>query len=161
MRARWSSPRRSYPQFRCGVGLLLGLLLFARPLSAAEITYVVKRQDTLTAIAQRHQTTASAIAQRNKLALRANIYPGQRLIIPVTAPLPKPVSAATLSRDLQTSIATAPVKSRRWRNIVIHHAAVDEGTCARSIAIIAKNATWRTAWPTTFSSAMATAWATA
>lgn len=128
MRARWSSPRRSYPQFRCGVGLLLGLLLFARPLSAAEITYVVKRQDTLTAIAQRHQTTASAIAQRNKLALRANIYPGQRLIIPVTAPLPKPVSAATLSRDLQTSIATAPVKSRRWRTIVIHHAAVNEGT---------------------------------
>lgn len=128
MHLRWFNLRRRQPQSRGGVILLLSLFLAAAPLPAAEVTYVVKRQDTLSSIAQRHQTTAAAIAQRNKLALRASIYPGQRLVIPVAAPPPKPVSASTLTAEVQKAIASAPVPARRWRTIVVHHSAMNEGS---------------------------------
>ncbi|MDO5025645.1 MAG: LysM peptidoglycan-binding domain-containing protein [Trueperella sp.] len=64
-----------------------------------QMTYQVKRGDTVWAIAQRTGTSVSAIISANSLSSRAVIYPGQRLVIPgkstpVTAqPAAKPAPA--------------------------------------------------------------------
>lgn len=62
------------------------------PPSGPSFTYVVKRGDTLYAIAWRFGTTVTAIARLNGLVNPSYIYVGQRLQIPGTQPAPPPVS---------------------------------------------------------------------
>jgi hypothetical protein len=50
--------------------------------SPIEPTYVVAGGDTLSAIAQRHNTTIDAIVAINNLPDRSTLHVGQRLIIP-------------------------------------------------------------------------------
>ena len=45
-------------------------------------TYVVKKGDTLTGIAQRHDVGVSELAKANRMSLRDVIRPGQKLTIP-------------------------------------------------------------------------------
>ena len=108
------------------------LLLWLATTTAApgrDQTYVVKSKDTLTAIARRHEISVAALADHNNIGRNATIYVGQRLRIPSPTKSTTPSSAPSqLSASVQKSIAVAPVKARRWRNIVIHHAGVDEGT---------------------------------
>lgn len=106
---------------------MLCLLFVAGPVLARDAVYVVKSKDTLSAIARRHNVSVTALAARNGLARNETIYVGQRLLIPAQenpAPRPRP----KLTASVQESVTTAPVTARRWRNIVIHHAAVNEGT---------------------------------
>jgi hypothetical protein len=115
---------------RVGLMRMLLLLWLATTLAApgGEQTYVVKSKDTLTAIARRHELSVAALADHNHIGRNATIYVGQLLRIPNST---KPVQSSPpsqLSASVQKSIAVAPVKARRWRNIVIHHAGVDEGT---------------------------------
>jgi LysM repeat protein len=109
--------------------LVLCCLLSALAAAARESTYVVKAKDTLTAIARRHGLSVAALAARNRLEKKDTIYVGQRLTIP-TPPAPQAPSrpAPALPKTVQQSITAAPVQARRWRSIVIHHAAVAEGT---------------------------------
>lgn len=93
----------------------------------ADQTYVVKRNDTLFGIAQRYDVTVSQLAERNKLSGRNYVYIGQRLIIPAKTPAPPRTG---LKAEIQRAIDKAPVKSRRWKYIVIHHSGVDVGTVA-------------------------------
>lgn len=104
---------------------LLGALLTGA--AVADTTYVVKSKDTLSDIARRHQVSVATLAARNGLNQKEKIYIGQRLTIPGKTK-PAPTGPATLPAAVQQSIAAAPVKAGRWRNIVIHHAAVDSGT---------------------------------
>ena len=98
-------------------------------LSAAETTYVIKAKDTLTDIARRHGVTVISLSARNGLDGKETIYIGQRLKIPSTNPTsPAKQAAPQFASTISQSIATAPVKSGRWRYIVIHHSAVNEGT---------------------------------
>lgn len=115
--------------FRCGLLLIVCGLLIVTAATARESVYVVRSKDTLTDIARRHELSVAALASRNSLGRNQKIYVGQRLTIPSTD-AGKPAARATtqLPSAIQQSIATAPVKARRWRYIVIHHAAVDEGT---------------------------------
>jgi murein DD-endopeptidase MepM/ murein hydrolase activator NlpD len=108
-----------------GLLLILVCLLYTFTAAARETTYVVKSKDTLTDIARRHGVSVAALAARNGLGRNETIYIGQRLAIPTQSTRS---TTSQLSTSVQQSIATAPVKARRWRNIVIHHAAVDEGT---------------------------------
>lgn len=119
--------RRQGPGWR---KLLLLLLCcgFTCVAAAQERTYVVKARDTLTSIARQHGVTVAALAQRNNIKPSATIYVGQRLTIPAPASAaPKP-APPKLTASIQQSITSAPVKVGRWKNIVIHHAAVREGT---------------------------------
>lgn len=50
--------------------------------SAGGTTYIVKRGDTLSAIARMYGTTVTAIAQANGITNPSRIYTGQKLIIP-------------------------------------------------------------------------------
>jgi LysM repeat protein len=62
------------------------------PPSGPSFAYVVKRGDTLYAIARRFGTTVTAIARLNGLVNPSYIYVGQRLQIPGAQPAPPPVS---------------------------------------------------------------------
>jgi N-acetyl-anhydromuramyl-L-alanine amidase AmpD len=105
--------------------MILVCLLYTFTAAARETTYVVKSKDTLTDIARRHGVSVAALAARNGLGRNETIYIGQRLAIPTQSTRS---TTSQLSTSVQQSITAAPVKARRWRNIVIHHAAVDEGT---------------------------------
>jgi murein DD-endopeptidase MepM/ murein hydrolase activator NlpD len=109
--------------------LLLGLCVsFAFAAAAQERTYVVKAKDTLTSIARQHSVTVAALAQHNGIKTADTIYVGQRLKIPSsTSTRPRP-APPKLAPAVQQSITSAPVKARRWQHIIIHHAAVNEGT---------------------------------
>lgn len=127
---------------RSTAGLRLWLCLATTLLCCsvwADQIYVVKRGDTLTAIARRFKTTPDVLSKRNSLEVNARIYPGQKLKVPGSAPTaPKPrvaprerspsVSASGLASSVQRSIDRAPVKVGRWKYIVIHHSGVDTGT---------------------------------
>jgi len=52
------------------------------PDDVGDVTYRVRRGDTLSGIASRHGTTAYALARANRLSVRSTIRPGQRLVIP-------------------------------------------------------------------------------
>jgi LysM repeat protein len=63
------------------------------------VVYVVKRGDTLAAIARRYGVTVSAIVQANGLRNANLIYTGQRLLIPATAqPKPCPYTVHVVQR---------------------------------------------------------------
>jgi len=90
---------------------------------AEERTYTVKARDTLSGIARRYDVSVSQLTKRNDLSHSAHIYIGQRLIIPGTKSTPAP----TLSSSVRKAIANTRVSPGRWKYIVVHHAAVDEG----------------------------------
>lgn len=122
--------RRTTQGARCRtrhwVGLLALLMAFTSP--GAERTYVVKPHDTLLETARRHGVSVNQLAERNRIARDSHLYVGQRLVIPEAADSPPPAAASKLSSPVQKAIARAPLASGRWKLIVIHHAAVDEGT---------------------------------
>lgn len=91
---------------------------------ADERTYTVKARDTLSGIARRYDISVGQLAERNGLSRSAHINIGQRLIIPGTSPTPAP----TLTSSVRKAITNARVSPGRWKYIVIHHAAVDEGS---------------------------------
>jgi lipoprotein-anchoring transpeptidase ErfK/SrfK len=70
----------------------------------AQQSVVVRRGDTLTAIALRHNTTVAALMRANKIKTANSIYAGQRLVIPsglgVSA---KPEAGADAASDAAAS----------------------------------------------------------
>lgn len=112
----------------------------AGPLSllGADVSYIVKRGDTLYSIAQRYGLAPAALAERNGLSSSYHVYAGQRLLIPGSSKRrpsassdasSQPTAAASaLPRSIQRAIAKAKVQPGRWKYIVIHHSGVDTGT---------------------------------
>jgi len=92
------------------------------------ITYIVKRGDTLTGVAEQYRMPLSRLAKYNGLAHTAQLKIGQRLLIPTKSSSASSSSALTLPASVQRAIDTAPVRRGRWKYIVIHHSGVDEGT---------------------------------
>lgn len=105
---------------------------------AADESYTVKRGDSLYSIGRSYGIPFTVIAERNGLSRTFHIYAGQRLTIPVKAtarPTAPPAKApaqksarVALPRSIQRAIDKAPVRSGRWKYIVIHHSGVDTGT---------------------------------
>ncbi|MCU0770844.1 MAG: LysM peptidoglycan-binding domain-containing protein [Verrucomicrobia bacterium] len=67
-------------------------------------TYVVRRGDTLTEIAQRHNVAVSQLAEVNDMSLKEVIRPGQKLTIPETKPSrlpthPEPERVVTVRKN--------------------------------------------------------------
>lgn len=111
--------------WRLLVVLLLAGFAVGDALARPERTYTVKPHDTLSAIARRNQISVNQLAERNGISRSAYIYVGQRLVIPGST---SAASASGLSASVRKAIASARVTPGRWKYIVIHHAAVDEGT---------------------------------
>jgi len=115
---------------RAGVALVLAAAMrFSLAAPAVETTYVVRRSDSLSAIARKYGVSARDIAERNGLARNAYVYIGQRLVIPNRASSePSATPTGNLPSSVREAIAKAPVQAERWRYIVVHHSGVDEGT---------------------------------
>lgn len=121
-------------------GLLL-LALITSSTAAMDSTYVVKRGETLTSIARKFNVPVSTLAERNGLSKSHYLTSGQRLVIPENQRSSSTARAAssesettttagnsTLPKSITDALSRAPVKAGRWKYIVIHHSAVDEGT---------------------------------
>lgn len=110
--------------FKCWVLFLIFVVTFAS--LGQEQSYVVKPKDTLSGIAQSKGFSVKEIADHNGISRTSQINVGQKLLVPGKKGDPKP-TASLPDSAVNKAIKNAPVKSSRWKTIVIHHAAVDEG----------------------------------
>ena len=120
-----------------GLALLPSPLLLA---ATADRVHVVKRGDTLSAIASRYGVSVASIRSRNRLD-SAMIKVGQRLVIPGTgeaagsapapaAPPPASPSPAGPSSALAPVIAASRglrIIPGRWTHLVVHHSGIEAG----------------------------------
>lgn len=104
-----------------GTGLLLDPpSLFAATLGSGETRYVVRKGDTLSAIAHRHGISVALLRSHNRIK-GDRILVGQKLIIPTTAAnLPAMATVAAATEKIR-------VDSNRWRYIVLHHSGIEAG----------------------------------
>ncbi len=131
MKCRLLPPTVVHAGLRIAFVLFLFLLVDGLEVVAAEKTYVVRRGDTLSEIAERFEVPLSRLAERNSLGKTYRIYAGQRLVIPDKAAAktsaktaPRPVLPARVQR----AIDRPKVPPGRWKEIVIHHSATHAGT---------------------------------
>lgn len=105
--------------------LFVGKKLKIPSSGATEITYLVKKGDSLGAIAARFGAKTSAIAARNNLASANLIKVGQKLLIPVgKGATPKPPPQLLDAKTLKALAATRPTPGK-WKRIIIHHTATN------------------------------------
>ncbi len=105
-------------------GLALGTV--PEGLLGAELTsYRVKKGDTLSRIARTHNTTVSKLKQLNGLASVHRIRAGQRLKLTDSV-----AASAEIPRKLRWQIDHKGVQHKRWKKIVVHHSATDNGNAA-------------------------------
>lgn len=105
---------------RIAVAGVAGLLVAGWPglnLADSTITYVVRRGDSLWAVASRFGVKVSDIKTANRLTSDTVIV-GQSLKIP------------GLARTLLWRIAHRKVDRRRWNRIIVHHSATTQGGAA-------------------------------
>lgn len=112
-----------------GLALVPGPLLLAAP---EERLHVVKKGETLTAIAARHGVSVKSIQEANGLK-SSRILVGQRLVIPGHASVPSP-AAPPPSAPADSILAPVLAASRglritpgRWTHLVIHHSGIEAG----------------------------------
>ena len=123
---------------RAAFGFAAWMLLVPLAVLAADESYVVKRGDTIFAIARSYGISSTVLAERNGLSHNYHLYLGQRLVIPrgqasgtSASPAkrgPEAEARLKLPRSIQRAIDRAPVRQGRWHYIVIHHSGVDTGT---------------------------------
>lgn len=111
-------------------GFLVWLLLLgisSAPSFAAkssEKRYVVKKNDTLSGIAQMHGVTVTVLMKHNGLKDANQIHPGKVIRIPPVSTAPnKPV----LDRAILKLLNETRIVPKKWRYVVIHHSATDSG----------------------------------
>ena len=110
-------PRRT--AFKWTVALGASLLV---PAALADKVYTVKKDDTLSSIAEEHGVTVKRLATYNKIEKPDAIRIGQRIKIPSGKEAPE------LPSEIQEAIDKARVRSGRWKYIVLHHTATTQGT---------------------------------
>lgn len=93
--------------------------------SANEPRYVVKKNDTLTAIARKHGVTVAALMAHNRLAQADRIHAGKVLRIPSRSPGRE---VSPLETELRLKLDRVRVTPKKWKFIVIHHSATETGT---------------------------------
>lgn len=103
----------------------LPLLHFIPQTALGSISYVVKRGDTLSRIADRHGTSVSKIKRLNNLKSDL-IKIGQKL----TLPDPINYSYRDPVRHLKSQNAKIKLKQSKWKIIVVHHSATDRGNAS-------------------------------
>ncbi len=86
-----------------------------------QITYTIKKGDSLGSIASRFGVKLSTLASINKITSPDLIKAGQKLLIPIKGSSVKPNSL--LSSSTIGSLNKIRPHSRKWRRIVIHHSA--------------------------------------
>ena len=92
------------------------------PEKSVSISYTVKRGDTLSSIAKKHQTTPYDISKINNISDPRKLKPGQKLKIAKgnSSKITKP-KVSNIPRDTLTKIDRPRVRRGRWKHIVVHH----------------------------------------
>jgi LysM repeat protein len=98
----------------------------------SEITYIVKKGDSLGLIAQKHGTSAKALSDFNNISNPSLIKVGQKLKIPsssdATSSKIEDREETLLSSSIHKDLNTIRVTKSKWKGIVIHHSATDVGS---------------------------------
>ena len=100
--------------------LVLALACVSLSAAAADKSYTVKRNDTLTDLAHKNGLTIGELAERNGLKKTDKLRIGQKLVIP------DPTSAREDSASdarLPKGLGKIRVEPGKWKYIVIHHSA--------------------------------------
>ena len=117
-----------HPFTRILFAVLLSLCLWGgAEAMAGDISYVVRRGETLSGIARKHGVSVAALAERNRISKNHYVKAGQRLMIPKASSAGSSapsVSAASASGSASSSGLTSSVSSaisnasvapgRRW-----------------------------------------------
>jgi len=90
--------------------------------ASSEITYVVKKGESLGSIASRFQVKTSTLALINRIERPDLIKVGQKLTIPVQGSTYTP-PPSLLSSSTVKALNAVRAKSGKWKRIVIHHSA--------------------------------------
>ena len=88
----------------------------------SEVSYVVKKGDSLGSIASRFKVKLSTLALLNKIDRPDLIKVGQKIIIPVKGTVYSPPRSLLSASTLQSLSSIRP-HSSKWQRIVIHHSA--------------------------------------
>ncbi len=92
------------------------------PENSVSINYTVKRGDTLSSIAKKHQTTPNNISKTNNISDPRKLKPGQKLkIIKGNSSKNNKPKSSSIPKDVLTKIDRPRVRRGRWKHIVIHH----------------------------------------
>ncbi|WP_309399732.1 LysM peptidoglycan-binding domain-containing protein [Cerasicoccus maritimus] len=113
--------RRRFLALACSAGACIAApTLWGAP--ASPLKYEIKSGDTLSEIAQNYGVTVSQLKRANRLT-SDRIFAGQTLTIPgaVSSNVLAPVIQATRNLKINRS---------RWRYIVAHHSAIEQGNAA-------------------------------
>ena len=102
--------------------LFVGKKLKIPSSQASEVSYVVKKGDSLGSIASRFGVKISTLTLVNKITRPDLIRVGQKLIIPLKGGNLKP-APSLLSSTVKRSLDGIRPKSGKWKRIVIHHSA--------------------------------------
>ena len=102
--------------------LFVGKKLKIPSSQSGEISYVVKKGDSLGNVASRFGVKVSTLTFVNKIIRPDLIRVGQKLIIPLKGGSLKP-AASLLSSTVKRSLDEIRPKSGKWKRIVIHHSA--------------------------------------
>lgn len=96
----------------------------------ADIIYIVKKGDALSAIARRHGVSTRDLIEHNKLASPDNLRVGDRISIPAGAVVGKArrTRQHVLPASLRRELDRVSVKKKRWKYIVVHHSATARGS---------------------------------
>lgn len=108
------------------VAILCAWTFAFEAMAAGETTYVVRKNDTLTAIARKLGVTTQSLSRLNGISRSGKIRPGDILRVPgSTRPTSKETTALPL---LKQRLNQTPVDPHKWKYIVIHHSATSSGT---------------------------------
>ncbi len=100
--------------------LVVALVCVALSAAAADKSYTVKRNDTLTDLAHKNGLTVGELAEHNGLKKSDKLHIGQKLVIPDSA-MAREDSAA--DSRLPNGLGKIRVEPGKWKYIVIHHSA--------------------------------------
>ena len=102
--------------------LIVGKKLKIPQNGQSEVSYVVKKGDSLGSIASRFKVKLSTLALLNKIDRPDLIKVGQKIIIPVKG-IVYPPPRSLLSASTLQSLSSIRPHSSKWQRIVIHHSA--------------------------------------
>jgi len=87
-----------------------------------EVSYVVKKGESLGIIAKRFGVSATNLALINQISRPDLIRVGQKLTIPLSASR-RPIPAKLLDSSTLAKLDTIRPKSGKWKRIIVHHSA--------------------------------------
>jgi len=126
-----------FSRFSLILALVVGLhFLTSNPtLSANQKIHPVRGGETLWSISRMYDVPIKKIARANQISNPSRLQIGQRLLIPVPAPIikitqaPKKTSKRILKYDSATlgTLLQLNTRKNKWRYIVVHHSATPNG----------------------------------